>query len=180
VAEQEHGVAEQERCICGKCKKPLFDILFAYKEGTFCRCKDTPLEEHGVAEQDDIVFNCFKCDTPIIRNSNEHDESRCEEDDNWYCPDCGFEERITIEWNEFVYMFLDNDKKAIKKYDKFRLEQEGIVYVYLLYKPNLDDENRRKTECSFLWRCEDDDEDNWKLMKYNGSSEFAMWWVCLK
>lgn len=38
----------------------------------------------------DIAFICFTCKKHIIRNSEDHDHSKCDpyEEDNWYCPYC--------------------------------------------------------------------------------------------
>lgn len=40
--------------------------------------------------QEDIVFNCFTCKIPVIRDSETHDHSKCDPnaEDNWYCPEC--------------------------------------------------------------------------------------------
>ena len=35
-----------------------------------------------------IVFCCAECDTPIIRNSTEHDECWTCDDEHWFCGDC--------------------------------------------------------------------------------------------
>ena len=41
-------------------------------------------------EEDDVVFHCFTCKTPVIRDSETHDYSKCDPyaEDNWYCPEC--------------------------------------------------------------------------------------------
>lgn len=38
----------------------------------------------------DIVFYCFTCKNPVIRDSETHDHSKCDPnaEDNWYCPEC--------------------------------------------------------------------------------------------
>ena len=38
----------------------------------------------------DVAFICFACDQRVIRNSEAHDNSKFDEqnEDNWYCPDC--------------------------------------------------------------------------------------------
>lgn len=43
--------------------------------------------KHCVEHQ--IAFNCEGCDTPIVRDSEEHDNSKCDDEgEKWYCEDC--------------------------------------------------------------------------------------------
>jgi len=50
----------------------------------------------------DIVFCCTNCDKQIIRNSEDHDYSKCDEtEEYWYCVDCPIpdeEEKESICW----------------------------------------------------------------------------------
>jgi len=49
-----------------------------------------PTPEPEPEPEPEIAFNCFTCKKPIIRNSEDHDHSKCDpyEEDNWYCPHC--------------------------------------------------------------------------------------------
>ena len=38
--------------------------------------------------EETIAFRCVDCNKVIIVNSRDHDESKCDDNDNWYCPDC--------------------------------------------------------------------------------------------
>ena len=51
---------------------------------------DSEDEEESEEDKSEIVFCCKGCDTPIIRNSREHDECKVDwdNDDDWYCADC--------------------------------------------------------------------------------------------
>lgn len=41
-------------------------------------------------EEEDIVFHCCDCMKPIVRDSEDHDNCICcdEEEDDWLCVDC--------------------------------------------------------------------------------------------
>lgn len=39
-------------------------------------------------EDEDVAFNCHKCSDPVIRDSEEHDNSGCDNDENWFCHKC--------------------------------------------------------------------------------------------
>ena len=49
------------------------------------------VEEEEDEEEDDIVFHCESCNKAIVRDSEDHDFSKCYED-KWYCVDCPCEE----------------------------------------------------------------------------------------
>jgi len=57
-------------------------------------CKTQPVLHKKPKNDDeavvDIAFICFTCKKHIIRNSEDHDHSKCDpyEEDNWYCPSC--------------------------------------------------------------------------------------------
>ena len=60
--------------------------------GELCSFKDIrgeDLEEEE--EKPDIVFHCESCKKPIVRDSEDHDFSKCHEE-KWYCVDCPCEE----------------------------------------------------------------------------------------
>ncbi len=62
------------------------------KNGEFLyeRLSDNLTWTPNTYDQEDIVFNCFTCKTPVIRDSETHDHSECDPnaEDNWYCPEC--------------------------------------------------------------------------------------------
>lgn len=35
-----------------------------------------------------VAFNCYKCSVPVIRDSEKHDHSGCNDDGDWFCPEC--------------------------------------------------------------------------------------------
>jgi hypothetical protein len=43
-------------------------------------------------EEEDIVFHCESCKKAIVRDSEDHDFSKCDMEDKWYCVDCPCEE----------------------------------------------------------------------------------------
>jgi len=71
-----------------KCQMIHGEILKKIKEYGFNEDDDDSEEE----EEDkpiDIAFYCEGCDTPIIRDSEEHDNSKCDDEGKkWYCEDC--------------------------------------------------------------------------------------------
>ena len=64
-------------------------------------------------EKPDIVFHCESCKKAIVRDSEDHDFSKCHEDhdEKWYCADCPCEEEEQEEEEEFE--FFDENKKYI-------------------------------------------------------------------
>lgn len=66
------------------------DILKAhYREGKVVDGEWVDDKEENDDDSDNIAFNCEGCDTPIIRDSEEHDNSKCDDEgEKWYCEDC--------------------------------------------------------------------------------------------
>ena len=55
-----------------------------WRENCDLASKPTELEE-----KEDIVFCCKNCDKQIVRESEEHENSKCDNTgENWYCQDC--------------------------------------------------------------------------------------------
>ena len=55
-----------------------------WRENCDLASKPTPVEE-----KEDIVFCCKNCDKQIVRESEEHENSKCDNTgENWYCQDC--------------------------------------------------------------------------------------------
>tara|TARA_R110000751_G_scaffold20203_1_gene59515 strand:- start:3019 stop:3423 length:405 start_codon:yes stop_codon:yes gene_type:complete len=58
--------------------------------------EDLDFEEE---EECDIVFHCESCKKAIVRDSEDHDFSKCHEE-KWYCVDCPCEEKDDEEEEE--------------------------------------------------------------------------------
>ena len=49
----------------------------------------------------DIAFRCNSCSKEVIRDSEEHDHSKCGIDDNlWYCSECDVPEEEQEDYQE--------------------------------------------------------------------------------
>ena len=81
---------------CKKCGKHLYDILSAYKEGTFCICEEPEEGEEGREEQDEgdddeeLSYDCVVCKkhlyiTEIARCNDREMCCECCLTDGSYC-----------------------------------------------------------------------------------------------
>jgi len=78
--------------------------------GYFSCCESDEEEEE---EKPDIVFHCESCKKPIVRDSEDHDFSKCHEE-KWYCVDCPCEEEEEEEEEEEKEKQLNAVKTIIK------------------------------------------------------------------
>lgn len=61
-----------------------------HSPGNDCWCDEKCDCCNPEEEIKDVVFNCFTCGIPVIRDSEAHNHSKFDEqnEDNWYCPYC--------------------------------------------------------------------------------------------
>ena len=71
-----------------------FDIQVEYNEVTEISDNGWQVEEvftdHESSDEEDIVFHCTNCKKAIVRDSQEHDFAKFDEndEDKWYCWQC--------------------------------------------------------------------------------------------
>jgi hypothetical protein len=75
-------------------------------------------------EECDIVFHCESCKKAIVRDSEDHDFSKCHEE-KWYCVDCPCEEEEEEE------RYCDNEKCPYEGYcfGEVKEQFEGKPYI---------------------------------------------------
>ena len=90
--------------------------------------KSNDEDEEEEEEKPDIVFHCESCKKPIVRDSEDHDFSKCHEE-KWYCVDCPCEEEEEEEEEEERY--CDNEKCPYEGYCFGELKEqfEGKPYI---------------------------------------------------
>jgi hypothetical protein len=67
-------------------------------------------------EEEDIVFHCESCKKAIVRDSEDHDFSKCDMEDKWYCVDCPCEEEEEEEEvEEYAVILTDENGEVLKK-----------------------------------------------------------------
>jgi len=106
-------------------------MLFLDKEKAFHN------KNNNNSNMSSIVFNCFTCKTPVIRDSEAHDHSKCDPnaEDNWYCPECPVpeedeDEEVESEEEE-EYQKLYQDELKRRKELELHNDQLEEEYVQL-------------------------------------------------
>ena len=74
-------VQKEQYATCEECERLCY-TGGEHKEEYIC--EDCEEEE----QEEDIVFSCEDCGTDIVRNSREHDDCWCNNDDEWFCGKC--------------------------------------------------------------------------------------------
>jgi len=101
-------------------RKMFLDLVSERKDDEFMQECYTEFEkrkeeEEEEEEEEDIVFCCTGCDKQIIRNSEDHDFSKFdpENEDNWYCVSCPVpeEEEEEEEDEEEFWIVIEKLKK---------------------------------------------------------------------
>ena len=64
----------------------------------------------------EIVFFCKGCNYPIIRESYDHNNCKCDKNENWYCENCDFSDEEDDE---------EDDKEEIEKKEQIKLLQQN-------------------------------------------------------
>jgi hypothetical protein len=81
----------------------------------------------------DIVFCCTNCDKQIIRNSEDHDYSKCDEtEEYWYCVDCPIPDEEEEEEEEDFWVACGGDIEVItaKLSDMDKYDEWGSFYSF--------------------------------------------------
>ena len=131
-------------------------------------CEDEPLLHDGEGG-----YYCDGCDFEDCEcGYTHHYEDKCPTGENTKhyekCDDDDEEQVVWLDYSDFVENFEP-------KKDYSKIQEDDTIAIQ--YRP-AESKNKARREsgywCAFEWKHES--EEKWKLMEYNGSSAFAMWW----
>ena len=90
-------------------------------------------EKEEKEDEEDIVFHCESCKKAIVRDSEDHDFSKCHEE-KWYCVDCPCEEEEEEE-EEAPLCYRKNGSKC-KWCDNLCVDEEDSLCHECYHKSN--------------------------------------------
>lgn len=118
-------------------------------------------------------FTCISCDRLVLSITDEYIHT--DEDNEGVCKKCvyTYPSKGLCDIKEFLEYLTPNGKK---KYYKNLLKDEEFVIIHSV-SPTVKEieEYCGKYDCLLKWKIEDEEEEDYKFVVYNGSSRFAMW-----